>query len=255
MQESLVALECLRKSSQNRVLTRIYRQLYNLEFYELECGKEIVDALKAEKYRELDAELLSEVKQAVAKIIEAVYQAELSSDQILRRLEEININAHKLSELPLKVTDRIDDGRFWQIFSYLSPWRAYFPNERLLIWNNDMYRFERQGKINSILLPDLGLQWKKGMIIIDPSYKAKLLRPYLRDGKPIHRANLLNLSEDRIISFYKAEEKRFRQLLASLTKPRADTDMIYVLRRSLLKTLACKYRTSTKEIRKRFKLF
>lgn len=254
MQESLVVLECLRRSSEKRILTRVYRQLYNPDFYKPEYSREIVDALKAERYRMLESEHLSELKSAVAAVLGAVYQVEFKTDKILGFLKEVDLKAEELSDFPLEIKEKIDDGRFWHLVFYLKPWKAYFPTEKVLIWDEGIYRFSPDGDVKSFLLEGLGLRWQKGRITLDPSFKAKLLRPYMREGKPIHRSSLLNLPMERIISFYKEEEKKFKRLLSLLSKPSEEADMLYILQRSLEKTLACKYRTSTKEIRKRLKL-
>ena len=149
MQESLVVLECLRRSSEKRILTRVYRQLYNPDFYKPEYSREIVDALKAERYRMLESEHLSELKSAVAAVLGAVYQVEFKTDKILGFLKEVDLKAEELSDFPLEIKEKIDDGRFWHLVFYLKPWKAYFPTEKVLIWDEGIYRFSPDGDVKS----------------------------------------------------------------------------------------------------------
>lgn len=258
MQNSLVALECLRKSSEKRVLTRVYRQLYNLDFYKQSSnGKEIVAALKEEKYRNLNKSQLRDLKEALKMILKAVFEAEFSENDILKILREHNHPAIGYEELPNRMISRIDDGRFWNLFKFFDPWRVYLKKDELLIWDTAIYNFnvDDTGRIQKIYLDGLGLWWSMGQIFLDRSFKAQLLRSYHRAGRPIHRGDLLNLPEKKIIELYTLEENRFRKILSCLSEPSKDADILYVLKQSLLKTLACKFRTSTKDVKVRFELF
>ncbi len=254
MQSSLVTLDCLRKSSPNKVLTRVYRQLYRLDFYP-ENGPKIVTALQEEKYHQLKLEQLNELKTAVEKILAAVFDAEFAKNSILQILKGFNLPATQLSlGLPEKLINRIDDGRFWRLCNFFSPWQAFFGTEKILIWEGDCFCFgSENGDKREINLG--GFIWHLGEIKLDKSFRAELLRPYLRKSRPCHRGDLLNLPDKAIINYYQAEEYRFSQILSLLTKPAQEADLIYLLRQSLLKTLASKLKTSVKDVKRRYQLF
>lgn len=254
MQKSLVTLDCLRKSSPNKVLTRVYRQLYRLDFYE-KYGPEIVTALQEEKYHQLKPEQLNELKTAIEKILTAVFDAEFAKNSILRILKDYTWPATQLSlGLPDQLINRIDDGRFWRLYNFFSPGQAFFKAEKILIWERDCFCFgSENGDKREIDLG--GFIWHLGEIKLDKSFKAKLLKPYISKSRPSHRGDLLNLPDKAIINYYQAEEYRFSQILSFLTKPAQEADLIYLLRQSLLKTLACKLKTSVKNVRRRYQLF
>lgn len=253
MQDSLVVLNCLEKSSLNNVLQRVYRQLFNLNFYGTK-GQEIVAALKKENYSQLSTVQLNELRAVLQKILSAIFAAEFAETSILKELKGQCLPASLVEKPEEILTKRIADGRWWQLYDYFRPWRMYLPQEKLLIWDENFYRWLPDG--GTIPKIDLGgFTWQLGKITLQSSFRTTLLRPYLRYGKPLHRSDLLNLPEKVIIATYKAEESRFRQILSVLTEPRKEAEMLYLLRQSLLKTLASKYRTSTRDIEERFELF
>jgi hypothetical protein len=253
MQESLVVLECLRKSSQDKALTRVYRQLYNPNFYTGD-SETLIYALKEEKYRDLSDKQLQDIKFAVEQILVAVFDAEFSFPKIFDELKGLNSSAKYLEPLPAQALGRIKDGRFWRLYEYLGPWKIYLKRDNILVWENQYYSFiDKPRDTKEIELS--GLRWQLGEITLDRSFKAKLLRPYQKDGKPVHRRDLLNLSESVIIDIYQKQERYFQRILSVLTEPAKDADLIYILRTSLLKTLACKLRTSVRDVKQRFELF
>ncbi len=254
MQSSLVTLDCLRKSSPNKVLTRVYRQLYKLDFYQ-ENGPQIVTALQEEKYHRLKLEQRKEIKTAVEKILTAVFEVEFAKNSILQTIKGFTRPATQLpSGLPVQLINRIDDGRFWRLYNFFSPWQAFFRTEKILIWERDCFCFDSEsGDKREINLGEF--IWHLGEIKLDKSFRAELLRPYLRKSRPCHRGDLINLPDKAIINYYQAEEHRFLQIISLLTKPAPEADLVYLLRQSLLKTLACKQKTSVKDIKIRYKLF
>jgi group II intron reverse transcriptase/maturase len=91
---------------------------------------------------------------------------------------------------------------------------------------------------------------KVGMYIPEDVIQAKRKR-YLRDGKPIHRTELLNDSEYDIISRYQGE---YRGLVNYYGMAQNIAELGYIrwtMETSLLKTLACKNQTSVMQETKR----
>lgn len=78
-------------------------------------------------------------------------------------------------------------------------------------------------------------------------------RRYMRNGKPIHRAELVDRSDYDIISVYQAEFRGYVQFYA-LAMNVCDLDRLHwVMEVSLMRTLANKYRTSVNEIARKYK--
>jgi group II intron reverse transcriptase/maturase len=81
--------------------------------------------------------------------------------------------------------------------------------------------------------------------------KEKLTR-YMTDGKPIHRAELLNESDFAIIEKYGSEYRGIVQYYAHACNRRWLGKLHWIMRGSLLKTLAAKHKSTVKKMARRF---
>ncbi|WP_226581895.1 group II intron reverse transcriptase/maturase [Microseira wollei] len=71
---------------------------------------------------------------------------------------------------------------------------------------------------------------------------------YKRNGKPIHRPELINDEDFTIVSIYQSEYRGYVQFYSLAQNIPWLSKLQWVMWRSLMKTLACKHKTSVAKI-------
>jgi hypothetical protein len=120
---------------------------------------------------------------------------------------------------------------------------ARFLGYDIVVWHDDRKHDQRgQRSINA----QIGLRVPAEVV------RAKC-RPYLRHGKPIHRAERMTDTDFSIIAQYQAEYRGVVEYYQLAHNRHRFTRLKYVMERSLVKTLANKYRISGRRVLKRYR--
>jgi len=85
------------------------------------------------------------------------------------------------------------------------------------------------------------------------AYVDKACQLYMKEGKPIHRAELLNDTDFTIVSRYQSELRGYYQYFQLATNVSSLYKLKWVMETSLLKTLAHKHKTSVQKLVKKYK--
>ena len=91
------------------------------------------------------------------------------------------------------------------------------------------------------------LQWKIGLKVPQKVVKEKCKR-YMRNGKPIHRTELLNESDYTILAKYQLEYEEMVMDYRMAFNLHTLQKLKWVMEQSLTKTLAAKHKLSVRKI-------
>lgn len=119
--------------------------------------------------------------------------------------------------------------------------RANFLGYEILVQYSDTKHTNGKRSINGIT----GLR-------IPASFIKEKCALYMRNGKPIHRTELINDDDFTIISIYQSEYRGYVQFYSFAQNIAWLRKLQWVMWSSLMKTLACKYKTSVAKICARY---